>query len=111
MTVASNKIGHVLVISPAGRLDAETAPSLQDQIMAQIDGGDTIMLLDLSALSYISSAGLRAVLVAAKKLQDVDGRLALCGLSEQIAEVFKVSGFDSILDIHADQTAALAALG
>ena len=51
------------------------------------------------------------ILVAAKKLQEEDGRFALCGLSEQIAEVFEVSGFDTILAIHPDQAAALAAMG
>ena len=111
MTVASNKIGQILVMSPAGRLDAETAPGLQDQILTQIEAGETAVLLDLSALNYVSSAGLRAILVAAKKLQAEDGRLALCGLSEQIAEVFEVSGFDTILAIHPDQAAALAAMG
>lgn len=111
MTVENSKIGQVLVLSPAGRLDAETSPGLQDQIMGHIDGGDTAILLDLSSLTYVSSAGLRAILVAAKKLQEIGGRFGLCGMNEQIAEVFKVSGFDAILDIHTDQATALAALG
>lgn len=111
MAVASTKVGQVVVISPAGRLDAETAPELQDQVVAQVDAGETAVLLDLSALDYVSSAGLRAILVAAKKLQEAKGKLALCGLSEQIAKVFEVSGFDTILDVHPDQSAALAAMG
>ena len=110
MTVATNKIGQVLVLSPAGRLDAETAPGLQDQILAHVEAGDTAVLLELSALDYVSSAGLRAILLAAKKLQELEGRFALCDMSEQIAEIFQVSGFDAILDIHPDQATALAAM-
>lgn len=110
MTVESTKIGPVFVLSPVGRLDAETAPGLQEQIVGHIGGGETTMLLDLAGLSYVSSAGLRAILIAAKKLQELDGRFALCGLSNGVAEVFRVSGFDAILTIHADQPTALTAL-
>ena len=110
MTVESNKLGQVLVLSPVGRLDAETAPGLQDQIVGHIADGETTMLLDLSDLTYVSSAGLRAILIAAKKLQELDGRFALCGLSDPVAEVFSVSGFDAILTIHVDQPTALTAL-
>ena len=110
MTVAYNKIGQVMVMSPAGRLDAETAPHLQDEIMTHVDGGETNVLLELSGIDYVSSAGLRAVLLVAKKLQELGGRFALCGLSEPIAKVFQVTGFDAILDIHTDQERALAVL-
>lgn len=110
MTVENKKIGQVFVLSPVGRLDSETAPGLQDQIAGHIQSGETIMLLDLSALTYISSAGLRTILIAAKKLQELNGGFALCGLSEPVAEVFSVSGFDAILTIHADRATALEAL-
>jgi len=109
--IASNKIGQVLVMSPAGRLDAHTAPDLQEEVLAHVDRGDTCLLLDMSGLTYVSSAGLRAILVAAKKLQEKSGRFALCGLSDNVAEVFEVSGFSSILDIHPDSASAQAALG
>ena len=110
MTVAFNKIGQVMVMSPAGRLDAETAPHLQDEIMTHVDGGETSVLLELSGVDYVSSAGLRAILLIAKKLQELDGRFALCGMSEPIANVFQVTGFDAILDIHPDQEGALAVM-
>lgn len=110
MTVACNKIGQVMVLSPAGRLDAETAPHLQDEIMTHVDSGETKVLLELSGVDYVSSAGLRAILLVAKKLQELEGRFALCGLSEPVAKVFQVTGFDAILDIHGDQDQALAFL-
>lgn len=110
MTVESHRIGQVFVLLPVGRLDSETAPGLQDQILGHIAEGETILLLDLAGLNYVSSAGLRAVLIAAKKLQELNGQFALCGLSDPVAEVFRVSGFDAILAIHPDQNTALTAL-
>ena len=68
------------------------------------------LLVDFSSLQYISSAGLRSILLAAKKLKSKGGRFALCSLSAAIKEVFDVSGFSSILDIHAGQDQGVAAL-
>lgn len=98
------------ILSPAGRLDSHSAPGFEQEVLAAVAGGTTRMLIDFSKVQYISSAGLRIVLIAAKKLKAAGGKLALCSLNASIAEVFKVSGFGSILDIHPDQASALAAL-
>jgi len=98
------------ILSPSGRLDSHTAPGFEQEVLAAVAGGTTRMLIDFSNLQYISSAGLRIVLIGAKKMKGVGGKLALCGLSDSIADVFKISGFSSILDIHPDQASALAAL-
>jgi anti-anti-sigma factor len=98
------------ILSPVGRLDSHTAPGFEQEVLAAVAGGTTHMLIDFSNVQYISSAGLRIVLIAAKKMKAAGGKLALCELSDAIAEVFKISGFSSILDIHADQASALAAL-
>ena len=99
-----------MILSPTGRLDSHTAPGFEQEVLAAVAGGATRMLIDFSNVQYISSAGLRIVLIAAKKMKGAGGKLALCGLSDSIADVFKISGFSSILDIHADQASALAAL-
>jgi len=99
-----------MILSPTGRLDSHTAPGFEQEVLAAVAGGTTHMLIDFSNIQYISSAGLRIVLIAAKKMKGAGGKLALCGLSDSIADVFKISGFSSILDIHADQASALAAL-
>src|SRR5206468_12801199 len=59
---------------------------------------------------FLGSAGLRVVLSAAKRLRDVDGQFAVCGLGEHVREVFRVGGFDAIIDIHSDRPTALAKL-
>ena len=98
------------VLKPKGRLDSSTGPAFEGELLQLINSGAGRLLLDFSDLVYISSAGLRVVLLAAKRLQSANGRLALCSLSPQIAEVFRISGFDAILDIHPSSESALARL-
>jgi len=98
------------VLKPKGRLDSSTGPAFEGELLQLINAGTGRLLLDFSELVYISSAGLRVVLLAAKRLQSANGRLALCSLNPQIAEVFRISGFDVILDIHSSSESALARL-
>jgi anti-anti-sigma factor len=62
-------------------------------------------------VNYISSAGLRALLIVAKKAKSLDGALTLCGLRESVGRVMSVSGFDTLLGAHASVSEATAALG
>ena len=66
--------------------------------------------MDLTKLDYTKSVGLRVLLIAAKRLNGANGRFAICGLSDNAAEVFAVSGFDTIIDVRPDAQSALAAL-
>ena len=68
------------------------------------------LILDFEQVSYISSAGLRVLLVTAKTLQGNGAELSLCSLDDPIREVFGISGFDSIIPIHASRAEALAAV-
>lgn len=99
-----------LHVTPHGRLDATTAPALQEKLVGLIDAGNHRMLLDFSGLDYVSSAGLRVVLIAAKRLKAVGGRLALCGMKPHIKEVFDIAGFSTMLSIYAGPAEAAAAL-
>lgn len=101
---------EVQVVRPQGRLDGTNSPALEKHVLNIIDGGSRRLLLDLGELQYISSAGLRMALVVAKRMKAAGGQLALCSLNAQIAEVFKISGFDSILDIHPSAESAKARL-
>jgi len=98
------------VVKPKGRLDSSTGPAFESELMQLIERGIARLLLDFSELQYISSAGLRVVLLAAKRVKTANGRLALCSLNPQITEVFKISGFDALIDIHPNSEAALARL-
>jgi anti-anti-sigma factor len=100
----------VCEVRPHGRIDSATGPAFEHDVLQQIDGGQRRLLLDFADLVYISSAGLRIVLLAAKRMKSAGGRLVLCSLNPQIAEVFEISGFNRILDIHPSRDTALSIL-
>jgi anti-anti-sigma factor len=85
------------VVGLTGRLDAVTAPELEEKLSRVIDEGSLDLVLNLSGLEYVSSAGLRIFLVAAKKLKAAKGDLCLAGLKDNIKEVIEISGFPSIM--------------
>ncbi len=103
-------MSNVKIFTPSGRLDSGNAPAFEKEVVTEIEAGKTHVLIDFSELSYISSAGLRVVLLTAKKTKAAGGKLALCCLSESINEVFMVSGFNAILDIQPTREAGLARL-
>ena len=108
MQVQESKRGAVLVVAAEGRLDGSTADAFQDRLSAAVERGETDILLDFSDLAYISSAGLRILLVTAKRLKEGNGQFAVCGLTDSVTSVFNVSGFNTIIRIFPDQAAALA---
>ena len=110
MDITETKQGEVTVIALAGRLDSSTSTQLEQYILPRIVD-KARLIVDFSALDYISSAGLRVLLLAAKKVKQADGRLALCALKEHIREVFEISGFLAILDVRPTQADALAGIG
>ena len=111
MDINETKSGSTLEVALSGRLDAASAPTFHEHLLSRIDGGETSVLLDLAHLDYVNSAGLRTLLTAAKRLQACDGRFAVCALNENVREVFQISGFDTLIEIHPDRATALQRLG
>ena len=109
MSMDVSKEGDVLVAVPAGRLDSNNAKAFEEDLLGRIEAGETKILVDFSKLDYISSAGLRVFLMAAKRMKAADGKLVLCALSENVREVFEISGFNNILDIKGARAEGLAA--
>lgn len=107
MDVSTRKEKQTMLISLKGRLDAVAAPELEKCCVELLEAGETKLVLELAALEYISSAGLRSVLSVAKKLKAVGGALSLCCLSGLVQEVFTISGFDSFLPMYATVEEAL----
>ena len=100
----------VLIAKPEGRIDGVNARDFHDALSEAIGADSNPVLVDLAAINYISSAGLRTFLLIAKTLQQRSAQFALCSLSEPIREIFEISGFDKIIAIHASEEEALAAL-
>ena len=84
-------------IALTGRLDTNTAPELEAEIKSSLDGM-TSLVFDLKELEYISSAGLR-VLLGAQKIMNKQGTMKITNASDDVKEIFEVTGFDEILDI------------
>ena len=97
MTIEIKKNSKELTIEVVGRLDTITAPVLEKTIGENI-GGVESLVLDLKGLEYISSAGLRVLLGAQKKMRN-SGSMRLTGVCEEVMEVLEMTGFADILTI------------
>ena len=102
----------ILNVDLQGRLDATTAGETEKKFKSEIEASPNSekMIINLSKLEYISSAGLRVLLVITKLLKNNNGKLCLCGLDENVSEIFKISGFDAIFNIAENTSDALAIL-
>ena len=107
MTITESKLDAATILRVAGRLDSGTAQAAQDHFVACIQGGERRLVLDCAGLDYISSAGLRALLVAAKQLKPVGGRLVICSPNDYVREIIELAGFDSFIGVCATRELAL----
>lgn len=100
-------IDSTTVVSISGKIDTNTSPEL-DKALSQLIGDDkAYLLVDCESLSFISSAGLRVLLSAAKKTKAKSGSLKVCALNPTVKEVFDISGFSTILPVFKDRQQAL----
>ena len=99
MTISRIEHEDIIQLCLAGHLDAATSVDADNELTKMIDEGKIKLLIDLTKLDYISSAGLRVLLVAAKQLQQKNGQIILCSMTVSVKEVFEISGFSSIFKI------------
>mgnify|MGYP001854432274 FL=1 len=97
MTITKHAEGKKLTVALEGRLDTTTAPELEAELNASL-GGIADLVLDMKDLVYLSSAGLRVVLAAQKKMNK-QGHMTVKNVCADIMEVFEITGFVDILDI------------
>ena len=97
MTINKNLEGTVLTVAVEGRIDTTTAPDLEKELKGSL-GNASELIIDFKDVEYISSAGLR-VLLSAQKIMNKQGSMKLIGVSEDIMEIFEVTGFSDILTI------------
>ena len=109
MNISESKQGNVTILKVQGKLDAMSSPELDKRLAGLVENGTRQIALDLAGLEYVSSAGLRVFLSAAKRLQQVQGKLALANLSAQVQQIFDIAGFESILPVFKTVNEAVAA--
>jgi len=102
--------GHLLIV-PSGRIDGASAPVLEGDISRAIDQGNRRIVMNLSSVDYMSSAGLRVLLAAMKRLKKENGNLVLCAMKPFVQEVFDLTGFSRIFTICESEEEATRLLG
>ena len=100
-------VGDATVVNCVGSLDTQSSLEAEDQLNQLIDAGATKIVVNFETLDFVSSAGLRVLLAAAKSLKKVDGELRICGLNEIVKEVFDISGFATIFKVFGSESEAL----
>lgn len=100
----------VALIRPTGRIDSANANEFESVVTARLDEGCQKLVFDFSDLDFMSSAGLRVVLLAGKRMREAKGKLAFAGLRENVHDVFSMSGFLKLFQAHPTLDEALAAV-
>ena len=105
--IHTNKEGNGTVVQLQGKVDATSAPSVEQALVSVIDQGEKRLVLDCAGLDFISSAGLRSLLLAVKKMKAAGGGISLAALQPNVKEVFDISGFSALFTIHGSRADAL----
>lgn len=108
MFVHHESHGAMQVFRPVGRLDSATSGDLEALLVEKLDAGCTGVVLDLADLDYVSSAGLRVILMTGKRLRGAGGRLVLARLRDSVRDLFEMSGFLTLFPITDSVEQALA---
>ena len=109
MNVNFDRRDGVLAVEVKGRIDSGDALKFERTVREGIGEADRDVVMDFNELTYISSAGLRAVLMIAKNLEKRKGALVVSSLPENVREVFRISGLDKIIEVRGSKSEALAA--
>jgi anti-anti-sigma factor len=110
MDISEDRRADTVILGLSGKLDALNAKIFENKVLGVIGSGAQRLIVDLSQLEYVSSSGLRIFLLAAKRLQPTNGKIGLCGLQDQIRQVFDLAGFSSILSIYGSRDEAIKSL-
>lgn len=110
MQIAEARRDGVVAVVPVGRIDTTTAPALEGHLNGLLAGGARRVVVDFSRVDYISSAGLRVMLIAARRMKEEGGRLALCAFPEPVRQVFQLAGFLPLFTVCESQDIAMAQL-
>ena len=110
MKIKEDKKGQAIVLAIEGRLDSITSGTLEKKFLTVIDAGEKNIVFDFTSMDYISSAGLRVLLMAARKTAKLGGKVVLAALCDNVKEVFDIAGFTSIFTITGSSEEAIGTL-
>ncbi len=111
MEITERRQGDVAVLCPAGRIDNDTSAAFQDKLLATVGAAGASVVLDLAKVEYISSAGLRALMMASKQAKATKGRIAVAALGPVVKEIFAISRFSYVVPVFDSPADAIAAWG
>ena len=100
-----------MVVAPSGRVDSTTSSRLERHLFMLLADGERRMVVDFARVEYISSAGLRVMLVLARRMKDAHGGLALCAMAAPVRHVFELAGFMPLFAVDATREAAVQRVG
>ena len=107
MEINDTKTDSCTIIGINGRLDTTNYGVLEKKLKELIDIKNNKILVDCAKMDYVSSSGLRILLMTLKSISQTKGKFVLCNLQENIKEIFEISGFNSIFEIYPTQDEAL----
>ncbi|NDJ52283.1 MAG: STAS domain-containing protein [Chloroflexi bacterium] len=107
MEISIKKMNRVDLLIVVGRVDSTTASELGDKLDKQISAGTVNLVVDLAGAEYMSSAGLRELVGALKRVKKDGGDLRLSSPSERVQEVLELAGLNSVFEIYDDQVTAV----
>lgn len=96
------------VVAATGEVDVYTAPVLDEALSAAVASGATRIVVDLGAVDFLDSTGLSVLVKALKRVRDADGSLVVVVTAERVAKVFRITGLDQVIPVHASLADALA---
>lgn len=108
MNLEQERRGDIVILRPVGRLDSASSPELEQAILERLEGGCNRIVFDLVGMDYVSSAGLRVILLAGKKLRASHGKLAIAGMRDMVRDVFEMSGFLTLFAVTSSVDEAVA---
>jgi anti-anti-sigma factor len=109
LELSDERLDSAVILKATGRIDMTTSDAFRERVLALL-GGDLPLVIDLSGVDYVSSAGLRALMIASKQAHSAAKKLALAALQPVVLEIFEISRFDKVLHCHPSIDAALAAV-
>ena len=110
MNIGEARYDSATVLHPEGRLDQDTAEAFQKKLLETVGGGSKAVIVDFSKIPYVSSVGLRAIMIAAKQGKADGISLAVAELVPTVNEIFEISRFNFVVDVHEKLRDAVAAV-